>query len=79
MVNVGDVVRYRRAVVHPERGRERAARGELAFEWVYDTGVVIEARKRANRADYLIHIHFQRGVTQTIRATNFTRYGEVVG
>lgn len=72
LVNVGDLVRYRRAI--PQTTME-------GFVWVEETGVVVEARhERNDMANYLVRIHFQeQNKIRTVTATLFARHGKVIG
>ena len=72
LVNVGDLVRYRRAI--PLTTME-------GFVWVEETGVVVEARHAlVDNPNYLIRIHFQeRNKIRTVTATLFARHGKVIG
>ena len=80
MVNVGDIVTYRRIQVNPEA----AITGGPAYDWVEDVGVVLEARRYRDdgteRRDYMLRIHFQqRELIRNIRFTQFATRGEVIG
>ena len=50
----GDLIRYRRVQVRPER----AGTGEPAYDWVDDYGLVLSARPRKPGQDYLVRVFF---------------------
>lgn len=84
MVNVGDLVRYRRVQVRPERVGE----GEPAFDWVDDIGVVVRASSRRHRlgdspchdvnpVDYLVRVYFPSRPNSPYRTLRASKLAEV--
>ena len=70
LVNVGDLVRYRRAI--PRDAPE-------GFDWVEETGVVVESHQTLvdNQVSYS-HSFSRRNKTRTVTST-IRSYGKVIG
>ncbi len=80
MLTSGDLIRYRRVQVRPER----AGTGEPAYDWVDDYGIILESRgfPRASGKDYLVRVYFPAstqdftgrgcGRFRTLRASKIT-------
>ena len=82
MLTSGDLIRYRRVQVRPER----AGTGEPAYDWVDDYGIVLGRRGfRPARpdGDYLVRVYFPArphlyGCASHIRTLRASKIAEVL-
>ena len=76
-MTTGDLIRYRRVQVRPER----AGTGEPAYDWVDDYGIVLSRRAfRPARPDkdYLVKVYFPTHPTSPIRTLRASKIAEVI-
>ncbi len=76
-MTTGDLIRYRRVQVRPER----AGTGEPAFDWVDDYGIVLSRRGfRPARPDKdcLVRVYFPDHPTSPFRTLRASKIAEVL-
>ena len=77
MITTGDLIRYRRVQVRPER----AGTGGPAYDWVDDFGIILSSRGfRPPRPDkdYLVRVLFPTRLDSPIRTLRASRINEVL-
>ena len=76
MITTGDLIRYRRVQVRPER----AGTDKPAYDLVDDLGIVLESRgfPCASGTDYLVRVFFANQPDSPIRTIRASKIAEVL-